>query len=357
MTSPQQHQNANLPTRMMPNEPRPPLTAVIVPYFQRERGLLRKCVESVLAQEAAGEFKLIIVDDESPISAAEELDGLHPGEDPRVQIIRQKNAGPGAARNKGLDHLPQGTEYVAFIDSDDWWEPDFLSTAVAALGQDYDIFFANSKRYGFDENRFDWHAANNLRLIPSDHQLIDDARALYAFRGHFFDYALVRSNIISTSALAYRHAKFPALRFSTKLFNGQDRLFKLHLSKQTEKVAFCPRILVDEGTGINIYDSAKWGSAKSLRLLTNYIRLSKTILAELALSPAQRDTVLQQLNDSRLSLTASLLHLLKTRKTIDWKLLRRAVTEDPPLLLQFIPNTVRIVRQRMRPSNDGTSHP
>lgn len=341
---------------MTPLEPQHSFVTVIVPYFQRERGLLRKCVESVLAQRDAGPFHLIVVDDESPIPAAEELAGLCP-EDPRVQIIQQTNAGPGAARNTGLDHLPQGTEYVAFIDSDDWWEPGFLSTAVAALEQGYDIFFANSKRYGFDENRFDWHAASNLRLIPTDHQLIDEARALYAFKGAFFDYALVRSNIISTSALAYRYTSFPSLRFSTKLFNGQDRLFKLHLSKQTEKVVFCPRILVSEGTGINIYDSAKWGSAKSLRLLTNYIRLSKAILGELALNPVQRKTVLQQLQDTRFSLTASLVHLLKTGEAVDWGLLIRAVREDPPLVPQFIPNLCRIVRQRLRPSQAPSDTP
>lgn len=333
----------------MPTETSAPVTAVIVPYFQRESGILRKCVESVLAQEDAGTFRLIVVDDESPVPAAEELQGLYP-DDPRVQVIRQKNAGPGAARNQGLDRLPEGTEYVAFIDSDDWWEPDFLANAVAALNHGYDIFFANSRRHGFDEARFDWHASTNRRLIPADHQLIDGPRELYAFKGSFFDYALVRSNIISTSALAYRHSRFPTLRFSTKLFNGQDRLFKLHLSKHTDKVAFCPRILVNEGTGINIYDSAKWGSAKSLRLLANYIRLSKTILSELSLTPGQRRLIQSQLNDTRFSLTASLLHLLKTGESIDWTLVRKTVNADPRLLVQFIPNLARIVRQQMRSS-------
>lgn len=338
----------------MPTETSAPVTAVIVPYFQREPGILRKCVESVLAQEDAGDVRLIVVDDESPVPAAEELQGLYP-DDPRVQVIRQTNAGPGAARNKGLDTLPEGTEYVAFIDSDDWWEPDFLADAIAALNHDYDIFFANSKRHGFDEARFDWHASTNRRLIPADHQLIDGRRELYAFKGSFFDYALVRSNIISTSALAYRYSRFPTLRFSTKLFNGQDRLFKLHLSKQTDKVAFCPRILVNEGTGINIYDSAKWGNSKSLRLLANYIRLSKTILTELSLNSEQQESVLHQLNDSRLSLTASVLHLLKSRQRIDWAILRRTVSEDPQILINFIPNLASIIWQRLRSSKKNAT--
>lgn len=323
------------------------LTAVVVPYFQRERGILRKCAESVLAQQGAGDFHLIIVDDASPIPAAEELAGIWPT-DPRVHVIRQDNAGPGAARNKGLDSLPPGTRYVAFIDSDDWWEPDFLARALAALELGYDIFFANSKRHGFNDSRFDWHASTNRQLIPSEHQTIDAARELYAFNGSFFDYALVRSNIISTSALVYRLSHFPALRFNTRLYNGQDRLFKLHLSKNTDRVAFCPAILVNEGTGINIYDSAKWGNPKSLRLLSNYIRLSKFILAELDLTDAQRRIVTAQLDDSRFSLTASLVHLLKRRQNPDWSLLIATAREDPFLLMQAIPNVFRIVLHTKR---------
>lgn len=326
------------------------LTAVVVPYFQRERGILRKCAESVLAQQGAGDFHLIIVDDASPIPAAEELAGIWPT-DPRVHVIRQDNAGPGAARNKGLDSLPPGTRYVSFIDSDDWWEPDFLARALAALELGYDIFFANSKRHGFNDSRFDWHASTNRQLIPSEHQTIDAARELYAFNGSFFDYALVRSNIISTSALVYRLSHFPALRFNTRLYNGQDRLFKLHLSKNTDRVSFCPDILVNEGTGINIYDSAKWGNAKSLRLLSNYIRLSKFIMAELDLSHAQRRIVTAQLDDSRFSLTASLLHLLKSGQNPDWALLLSTAREDPSLLMQALPNTLRILTKRTRTSH------
>ncbi len=332
--------------RTMPPEPSADLVSIVVPYFQRERGILRRCVESVLSQQGAGNFHLIIVDDASPLPAAAELEGIHPN-DPRVQVIRQDNAGPGAARNTGLDHLPAATRYVAFIDSDDCWEPDFLSHATAALDQGYDIFFANSRRHGFDEARFDWHASSNRRLIPTEHQSIDAARELYAFTGRFFDYALVRSNIISTSALAYRLARFPTLRFNTRLFNGQDRLFKLHLSKMTDKVSFCPRILVNEGAGINIYDSAGWGSAKSLRLLSNYIRLSKFILAELDLTEAQQRTVTDQLNDSRFSMTASLAHLLRNGQQPDWRLVLNTGREDPPFALNFLPNLARILLGRI----------
>lgn len=318
---------------------------VVIPYFQREPGILRKCVESVLAQEGVGTIHVVVVDDASPLPAATELDGL----DPRghnLDVVRQPNTGPGGARNHGIDRLPASTRYIAFIDSDDCWEPAFLAHAMAALEAGYDVFFANSRRHGFAEARFDWHAASQRQLVAAQHPLIDAALDLHAFDGSFFDYALVRSNIISTSALVYRRACAPALRFSSRLFNGQDRLFKLHLARATTRIAFCPRILVSEGTGINIYDSAKWGSAKSLRLLANYIRLAKTILDEIELSAAQREEVLAQLDDSRYSMTASVLHLLKSGQNPDWPLLFRTAREDPALVLGLIPNLARILRRR-----------
>lgn len=322
-----------------------PLVTVVIPYFQREKGILRKCVESIVAQENYDNVKVIVVDDASPVPAEEELQALL-GKDSRIQVIRQQNAGPGAARNRGLDNLPADTRYVAFIDSDDWWQKDFLHTAIGALEQGHDLYFANSSRIGFTQTRFDWQAKDGLALKAADHLCVDPNLQVYRFQGDFFDYAIVRSNIISTSALVYRLACQPNLRFSTRLFNGQDRLFKLMLAQATAKVIFCPRVMVQEEAGVNIFDSAKWGTAKSLVLLSNYIKLAKCILEELRLTPAQQKHVRAQLQDSRYSMVASLVHLLRSGGRPDWRLLGRTMQSDPAFFFCFVPNLCRLLLRR-----------
>ncbi|WP_448556481.1 glycosyltransferase family 2 protein [Thalassotalea montiporae] len=323
-----------------------PLVGVVIPFFQRKEGLITKCVTSILQQRGYDNYHVLVVDDESPISAESELKSLL-NETNKVTILKQRNSGPGAARNRGLDNLPSDTKYVAFLDSDDWWEPDFLVRAVEALEKGNDLFFSDSQRYGFDESRFQWQASKNLNLIAKQHQCINEASSLYKFKGDFFNYALVRSNIISTSAMVYRLSLAPSLRFNTEIYNGQDRLFKLSISQRTNAVAFASKVLVQEGEGINIFDSAKWGTHKSLVLNSSYIKLCCTIMDSLKLEPEHFEIVKSQLAECRQAMVSSTLHLLKTRQKVDWGLYRKAFSSDPKFALAIIPITLKLAFGRV----------
>src|SRR5579871_3169787 len=96
------------------------LISVVVPVFNREL-VLRRCVDSVLAQEF-GDFELILVDDGSTDNS---LQHLREYDEPRMRVLAQgRNMGVGAARNAGAE-TAMG-EWIVFLDSDDELVPGAL---------------------------------------------------------------------------------------------------------------------------------------------------------------------------------------------------------------------------------------
>ena len=104
-------------------EKRPPKVAVIVPAYNAQ-DFIEQSVKSILSQTFR-DFELIVVNDGSKDDTEQILLRLAE-EDSRLRPITTENNGPAIARNKGLDAVKAGTEYVMFVDSDDWILPDTL---------------------------------------------------------------------------------------------------------------------------------------------------------------------------------------------------------------------------------------
>src|SRR5699024_6761763 len=73
-------------------------------------------------------FELIIIDDGSTDKSVEKVKVI---KDPRLKLIQQSNKGVSAARNQGIRSSMY--EYIAFLDADDKWEPDFLKTIYTLI--------------------------------------------------------------------------------------------------------------------------------------------------------------------------------------------------------------------------------
>ena len=323
--------------------------AVLIPYYQRRAGILSNTVRSVLAQQGFDDYQIIVVDDGAPVPARDELKDLRDAQE-RVRIIEQPNAGPGAARNTALANLPAETPYVAFLDSDDELQLSYLADAVHALDQGYDLFFGNSQRADIDGSRFDWRSGPGAALETADHRLIDSERALYAFQGDFFDFVVYRSNIIGPSTMMYRQSIAPDIRYNEQVYNGQDRIFKLMLCQQVGPVAFSTKCYAQEGKGINIFDSAGWGSERSLSFTASYIEMCKVVLKEIPLNERQRAHVKDHLAQTRYNFTAGLLHQVRQRAGIDWKVVAKTVRHDPGTLMSVIPNAANIILRKAKPA-------
>ncbi len=102
-----------------------PKISVIVPVYKVEE-YLNRCLDSILEQTFT-DFDLILVDDGSPDNCGIICDE-YATNDGRIHVIHQNNGGLSAARNAGLDwvYVNSNSDYIAFIDSDDWVHKRFL---------------------------------------------------------------------------------------------------------------------------------------------------------------------------------------------------------------------------------------
>lgn len=97
-----------------------PIFSVVIPTYNR-RQLLEQSIESV-ARQTLDDYEIIVVDDGSDDDTRRFLATISD----RVRVVHQQNLGPGAARNAGAA-LATG-QYIAFLDSDDLWYRNTLST-------------------------------------------------------------------------------------------------------------------------------------------------------------------------------------------------------------------------------------
>ncbi|MBQ8524633.1 MAG: glycosyltransferase family 2 protein [Clostridia bacterium] len=108
-----------------------PKISVIVPVYKVEQYLCR-CIDSILGQTFS-DFELILVDDGSPDNCGKICDE-YAAKDERIHVIHQENGGLSAARNTGIDWAfdNSDSEWLAFIDSDDWVHKEYLEALLAA---------------------------------------------------------------------------------------------------------------------------------------------------------------------------------------------------------------------------------
>lgn len=107
-----------------------PLISVVVPAYNAEK-YLRQTLESVRAQTLR-DWECIVVDDGSSDESAQIAREIA-ASDTRILLVQQPNAGVSAARNTGFSHANPQSEFVAFFDADDLWEPEMLQTLVKTL--------------------------------------------------------------------------------------------------------------------------------------------------------------------------------------------------------------------------------
>ena len=173
--------------------------SVIIPLYNR-KATIGQAVRSVLDQTLPP-YEVIVVDDGSVDGSADVVQAIA---DPRLRYLHQANAGAGAARNRGLE-AARG-DWVALLDSDDWWLPTRIASAAAAVAADERIDFQQSNRL---------HAYADGRTtsgLPASAEQLTDASSL------------LRGFVIKTSAVMIRRSLIERLelRFPTDQKTCED---------------------------------------------------------------------------------------------------------------------------------------
>lgn len=122
--------------------------SIIVPVYNVEK-FLNRCLDSIIAQTFT-DWVCILIDDGSPDNSGKICDE-YAKKDDRFVVIHQKNAGSSVARNTGLN-VAQG-DFIAFVDSDDWVEPEYLDELFnKATENDADIVGCDLYREKINES-------------------------------------------------------------------------------------------------------------------------------------------------------------------------------------------------------------
>lgn len=130
------------------------ILSIVVPIYNVER-YLHKCVDSLLNQDIDN-YEIILVDDGSPDKSSQICDDYAAAHE-NIRVVHRKNGGLSAARNSGIE-VAHG-EYVMFVDSDDYIEPNVLGELLTQMERDkldvlrYDFRNVNEHYEEFHPNK------------------------------------------------------------------------------------------------------------------------------------------------------------------------------------------------------------
>lgn len=221
--------------------------SIVVPLYNKEKSVSR-AIKTVLEQNYSN-FELIIVNDGSTDNS---LDVVEKIKDERVKIINKKNGGVSSARNLGVENA--STDWICFLDADDYWKPNHLEI-IAELQNKYQ----DGKIYStlVCEN-----SEKGVQFI--ENSLPDD------FEGYINDYFSLASKgtiFHSSSVCVSKKALLEVGCFDTNLKHGEDLdvWFKLMMNN----------IAVVKKTGTAVYDLLGENRAMNLKCMYEKHLLSK----------------------------------------------------------------------------------
>jgi glycosyltransferase involved in cell wall biosynthesis len=206
-----------------------PLVSVIIPAYNAAQ-YIGEAIESALAQTYKNQ-EIIVVDDGSNDNTVELISNKY-GE--KVTIIKQKNAGPSSARNRGIKEA-RG-EYIAFLDADDIWLPNKISEQIELMEKYLDVGMVFGNATTLKDGR-------KSELSHFEKEGLDEA--YFGDRIYYKDAfkKLFNKNIIMTQTVMMRTSIIEKTGgFDTDFRFAEDFLLWLNIARVT-KIAYQPQVV------------------------------------------------------------------------------------------------------------------
>ena len=220
-----------MPPRSPASETSAPEISVIVPVHDVQDHV-SGCIASLIAQ-TFHDFDVIVVDDGSTDASPARLrDAI--GDDPRFRVIRQDNRGLSGARNTGLD-AAQGA-FIAFLDGDDRYDPDFLQRMHTALADSDADWIACGLRNIHPDGHITSHSAIHATPdLPETDSDFKGAPRLWPLN----DWRDVTGHFPSAWNKLYRRSLLEGLRFDAGTW-FEDHAFFCRVAARTDTLLHLP---------------------------------------------------------------------------------------------------------------------
>jgi glycosyltransferase involved in cell wall biosynthesis len=193
---------------------------VIVPVYNAEKWL-KKCVDSLLGQTIFNNTEIIIVDDGSTDNSPIIIDEYSKKYN-NIRCFHIENSGVSNARNLGLNNC--STEYVTFVDADDYFDSDFLKNLFNAMGSECDITCS-----GFIAE----YPEKSVNRCADREYIFNNKEAYHQFLMSGILEPNVTDKLFRTSIIGLE-------RFNKDIAIAEDKLFLFHCLKKARKIKILP---------------------------------------------------------------------------------------------------------------------
>ena len=211
--------------------------SIIIPVHNTPEEYLRECLHSVLRQDYTN-WEAILIDDGST-SGAERICDEYAAKDARFCVIHQRQSGVSAARNAGM--AAATGDWLIFLDSDDWWEDNLLSSAMKKLAEEpadllvFDFKTVSQQKTDEIKQRTEKRRHAGLSMMEELQLGLLDRNERYA-ASYFGEpwIQLIRRTIVVEHQLA----------FSEAIHQSEDALFNMQMLEYVKSVDFLHETLI-----------------------------------------------------------------------------------------------------------------